>query len=340
MEDLVRQEVDEGRQLDMLKADAENFFHPLRSIEALQQYFGLRLVSVETLARHGIVVPADAVDSVGRTHPRLSTLPMGFVAAPSIAQGAHESVLYGCKGRGSEDARALAPVLQPAARLSSRNQPELDSAAAREAHVIVIDDVLCFRQVTRRAGVSRPHDPAVAAAEIVAAVRDPDDSVEKPAAEPGTIFQRVLARYADVNIRTKPSKVFDYASTQVGLGVLLDDNEFRTPLDRYAEIHAEVRDLLRRGWARPRQVERLVGRITSRMLLLRLTLSVFDAVYAFARKVGDRHARLWPAVAAELEHACALLPLMRADACRRTASGSVRCLQHRRRRRIHGARSA
>ena len=78
---------------------------------------------------------------------------MGFVAAPSIAQGAHESVLYGCEGGGSEDARALAPVLQPAARLSSRNQPELDSAAAREPHVIVIDDVLCFRQVNRRAGV-------------------------------------------------------------------------------------------------------------------------------------------------------------------------------------------
>ena len=96
-------------------------------------------------------------------------------------------------------------------------------------------------------------------------------------------------------------------------------------VDRYAEIHAEVRDLLRRGWARPRQVERLVGRITSRMLLLRLTLSVFDAVYAFARKVGDRHARLWPAVAAELEHACALLPLMRADACRRTAPVLVQC---------------
>ena len=172
------------------------------------------------------------------------------------------------------------------------------SAAAREPHAIVIDDVLCFRQVQRRAAVSRPHDPAVAAAEIAAATTGGDFA--ELTTKSGTTFQRILARYTDVNIRTKPSKVFDYSSTQVGLGVLLDDNEFRTPLDRYAEIHAEVRDLLRRGWARPRQVERLVGRITSRMLLLRLTLSVFDAVYAFARKVGDRHARLWPAVAAEL----------------------------------------
>ena len=61
------------------------------------------------------------------------------------------------------------------------------------------------------------------------------------------------------------------------------------------------------------------------MLLLQLTLSVFDAVYAFARRVGDRHARLWPAVATDLEHACALLPLMRADVTRRTAPCLVQC---------------
>ena len=70
---------------------------------------------------------------------------------------------------------------------------------------------------------------------------------------------------------------------------MLDNIEFRTIPDRYAEIYGEVRSMLRCGWARPRQVERVVGRLTSRMLLLQLTLSVFDAVYAFARKVGDRH---------------------------------------------------
>ena len=322
-EDIVRQEVDEGMQLEMAKADAADFFHTFRTIEDLQQYFGLRPVSAEALAQHGIVVPLDKVDSAGRTHPRLSTLPMGFVAAPSIAQGAHESVLYGSEGSGSDDARALAPALHPAARLSSRNQPALDSAAAREPHAIVIDDVLCFRQVQRRAAASRPHDPAVAAAEVAAATTGGDFAELTP--QSGTTFQRVLARYKEVNIRTKRSKVFDYSPTQVGLGVLLDDNEFRTPPDRYVEINAEVQDLLRRGWARPRQVERLVGRITSRMLLLRLTLSIFDAVYAFARKVGDRHARLWPAVAAELEHACALLPLMRADVSRRTAPVLAQC---------------
>ena len=138
-------------------------------------------------------------------------------------------------------------------------------------------------------------------------------------------FRHVLDRYEDVNIRTKPSKVQDYASTQVGLGHLLDDNEFRTLPDTHAEISGEVRAMIRCGWARPRQVERVVGRLTSRMLLLRLTLSVSDAVHAFARKVGDRHARLWPAGATELEHACALLPLMRADGTRRTAPCLVQC---------------
>ena len=317
-EDIVRQEVDEGMQLEMAKADAADFFHTFGTVEELQQYFGLRPVSVERLAQHGIAVPSDAVDGAGRTHPRLSTLPMGFLAAPAIAQGAHESVIYGSEGGGSADARALAPALSPAARLSSRNQPELDSPASREPHVIVIDDVLCFRQVPRspRRGISGPRS------KLVASHAEPSHGSP---AFPETPFQRTLARYAEVNIRTKPSKVHDYASTQVGLGILLDDNEFRTPPDPYAEIYAEVQDLQRRGWARPRQVERLVGRITSRMLLLRLMLSVFDAVYAFARKVGDRHARLWPAVAAELEHACALLPLMRADVCRRTAPVLVQC---------------
>ena len=69
-----------------------------------------------------------------------------------------------------------------------------------------------------------------------------------------------------------PELPSDYASTQVGLGILLDDNEFRTPPATYAEIDGEVHAMLRCGWARPRQVERAVGRLTSRMLLLRLTL--------------------------------------------------------------------
>ena len=72
-------------QLEMAKADAADFFHTFGTVEELQEYFGLRPVSVERLAQHGIAVPSDAVDGAGRTHPRLRTLPMGFLAAPAIA---------------------------------------------------------------------------------------------------------------------------------------------------------------------------------------------------------------------------------------------------------------
>ena len=44
-----------------------------------------------------------------------------------------------------------------------------------------------------------------------------------------------------------------------------------------------------------------------------------------SRKVGHRYARLWPVVADELLHACALMPLMRADVSRPTAPVLVQC---------------
>ena len=128
------------------------------------------------------------------THGRLSTLPMGFKAAPSIAQGAHECVLvvYGAEGSGSPDAKALPPTLDPAARLSSRRQPEVGTAAAREPHALVIDDVLCFRQIPT--GMRRSTAEAKRQAQHVCSERK---CVSR--------FQRVLQRYDEVNIRTKPS---------------------------------------------------------------------------------------------------------------------------------------
>ena len=148
---MVKHEVDEDKVRQMARADVAEFFHTFRTIEDLQQYFGLRPVSAEALAKHGITVPPDQVDSAGNTHPRLSTLPMGFLVAPPIAQGAHESVLYGAEGTGSDEARGLAPALKPASRLSSRRQPEIDTLAAREPHVIVIDE----RQSRARAFAAR-----------------------------------------------------------------------------------------------------------------------------------------------------------------------------------------
>ena len=71
--------------------------------------------------------------------------------------------------------------------------------------------------------------------------------------------------------------------------------------------------LCRHGFARPREVEGIVGVFTHLFLLHRLALSTFSATYAFARKLGMRHARLWPAVIQELLRALAILPLVRAE---------------------------
>ena len=261
-EDLTRQEVEEGMVLEMARADAADFFHTFRTAEELQRFFGLRPVRAVALEAYGIVIPPEQIDESGMTHGRLSTLPMGFKAAPSIAQGAHECVVYGAEGSGSPDAKALPPALDPAARLSSRRQPEVGTAAAREPHALVIDDVLCFRQIPM--GMKRSTAEAKRQAQHVCSERKRMSS-----------FHRVLQRYDEVNIRTKPSKVHDYSPTQVGLGHLLDHNEFRTTQENYDAICGGVQAVCRRGWAKPREVEGLVGSLTSRMLLERWTLSCF-----------------------------------------------------------------
>ena len=118
---------------------------------------------------------------------------MGFGPSPGIAQGAHEAILYGAAGEGSELAQRLEPVLNPAARWSSEHVPELDSPAARTPHAVVVDDVLLFRQVLARAthpsngrGSARsrrqanpaPHGPAAAADEMASALREPRIALE------------------------------------------------------------------------------------------------------------------------------------------------------------------
>ena len=75
----------------------------------------------------------------------------------------------------------------------------------------------------------------------------------------------------------------------------------------------------RRGFARPREVERVLGKFTNLFLLHRLSLAIFSSVYAFVRKLGARTARLWPSVLRELQRALALLPLIRAELDRAVA---------------------
>ena len=110
------------------------YYHSCEAPQPLRRFFGLRRVKASRLRAAGLDVPRSAVDSRGYCWPRLTTIPMGFSPAPGLSQGAHESILYGEKGEGSEKARSMPAVLDPAARWSSESVPELDSEAATTPH--------------------------------------------------------------------------------------------------------------------------------------------------------------------------------------------------------------
>ena len=80
-----------------------------------------------------------------------------------------------------------------------------------------------------------------------------------------------------------------------------------------------VATLVRRGFALPREVERILGKFTNLCLLHRLSLSIFSSVYAYVRKLGHRAARVWPSVLRELQRALAVLPLIRAELDRKVS---------------------
>ena len=325
-EDLARLQVELGHLLQAAKCDLSDFFHSCEATDALKKYFGLKGVSAALLRDLGVEVPPECVDGRGYTYPRLTTLPMGFGPSPGIAQAAHEAVLYGEAGVGSEPARRLAPVVSPAARWSGQRVPDMESPAASAPHALIIDDLLLFRQVQLgRAGVDEDTDdegdsPARSAEELAsrpAVLRGSTDAL--PVAD-GTALQSVLTRYKEVGLRTKPSKVRDYDAVQDLLGHTLDHNVLRGSCSRFAAIRAEVVRVTRCGWARPRDVERLVGKITHWLLLHRPALALLNAVYAFCRTDSpDRPRRLWPSVQQELNDAVAVLPLVRSDLSRPVA---------------------
>jgi hypothetical protein len=129
-------------------------------------------------------------------------------------------------------------------------------------------------------------------------------------------LQRALDRYAEVGLPVKPSKVHDFASRQDMLGYTLASDVLRVPEMKYLDLEAAVRDLERRGWARPREIEHLVGRFSNLFLLHRPSLAIFSSVYAYARKLGAVAARVWASVLRELRMALSLLPLVRSDLSR------------------------
>ena len=257
----------------------------------MRPYLGLRRVDAKALRDAGVAVPDTAIDEHGYTHPRLTTLPMGWKPSPGIAQGAREAVLYGAFGKGSMRARALLPVLDPAARWSSTRVPKLDTPEASAPHALVVDDVLLFRMVPRAARRSRRE-------------------------RGGVPLSKLLRRYDEVNLRTKPSKVHDYDVEQDLLGYRLARNVLRSSLARYSELKRAVATLCARGWQEPHEVEATVARFTHAFLLHRFALSVFSAAYVFSQQHGDRRARVWPSVLRELRVALAILPLVRSDLSR------------------------
>jgi hypothetical protein len=209
---------------------------------------------------------------------------MGFASAPAVAQGAHEAILYGEKGDGSERAKVLSAVLDPGERWSSTRTPP---ASATTAHALVQDDLMLFEMVP------------------------PDGPVPGSAA-----LSAVLQRYGDVNLTAKPSKVKPFGPRQEGLGYELDNNVWACTADKSDALYRAVNALVSRGWAFPREVERVIGQFTHIFLLHRPALSVFGCVYVFARRLGHRCAKLWPVVKRELGTALAILPLVVADVSR------------------------
>ena len=281
--------VDEGYTLVASKVDLADYFHTILARPGVRGYFGLRPVRAELLASHGIEVDPDMIDADGFTHPQLATCPMGWKPAPALAQAGNESVLYGSAGDGSELARELPPVLSPTERLSSQRTPELGSGANLQCHAIIIDDLIKFKTV-------------------------PNHIADAPAS--GALSADIAAvcqRYADVGARVRMEKVADYSASQVVAGYQLDTNVLRAPCAKFSDLWSRVQQLRRRGYAQPREVEGIVGTFTHLFLLHRLALSIFSATYAFARKLGMRHARVWPAVLQELQRALAILPLVRAE---------------------------
>ena len=102
---------------------------------------------MESLRRVGVQVAPDQIDEEGRTHPRLTTLPLGFAPAPGVVQCGHECILYGSAGKVPEEAKMLPPLLDPKARWSGQRVPEFGSPKAATPHALVIDDLVMLREV-------------------------------------------------------------------------------------------------------------------------------------------------------------------------------------------------
>ena len=80
--------------------------------------------------------------------------------------------------------------------------------------------------------------------------------------------------------------------------------------ERGWKLRLALPEIVRRGRASGRDIERLVGHATFVALLRREVLSVFASVYTFARRHYERPTRIWPSFARELRLFADQLPLV------------------------------
>jgi len=95
------------------------------------------------------------------------------------------------------------------------------------------------------------------------------------------------------------------------LGWQLDHpSHFRPAKRRMWRIRIAIRELLRRGWASGRILERLVGQLCFVALGKREIYAVLGTVFAFIAKNYDQCSRIWPSVRRELMLFDSLAPLL------------------------------
>lgn len=92
------------------------------------------------------------------------------------------------------------------------------------------------------------------------------------------------------------------------------DGKMRPTEKRLWKVRLAIRELLKRGRASPRQIEKLLGHCCFISLARREALSIFGHVYSFVHRNGDPHkVPLWPTVRKEFDVWAGILPLIWRD---------------------------
>ena len=93
------------------------------------------------------------------------------------------------------------------------------------------------------------------------------------------------------------------------------DGKMRPTEKRFWKVRLAIRELLKRGRASPRQIEKLLGHCCFISLAKREALSIFGHVYSFVHRNGDPHKEvpLWPTVRKEFDVWDGILPLIWRD---------------------------